>query len=290
MSAVLLPTEVCATKEGNLERMEIFNTVIVHPIINVLVAIYQGLLFFDIPYPLGFSIIGLTIAIRIILYPLISAQLKASKKMQDIAPHLSNLKEIHKGDKKRLQEETMRLYKEHGVNPAAGCLPTLIQLPVIWGLYSVLNNIVHKNSAELVSYINGIVIEPLKLENAWESTFFTIPLGQSPSQLLSSMAIIALAIPLITGILQFFQTKMIFAPKPNQPNQQKKSDDFASVFQTQSTYIFPVMIAFFSFTLPTGLSLYWNTFTIFGIIQQYKIMGLGGLEGLWQRTKKLQKR
>src|SRR3972149_10662929 len=144
--------------------MEIFNIIIVNPIINVLVAIYQVLAFFHVPYPLGFSIIGLTVVIRIILYPLISAQLKASKKMQDIAPHLSNLKEKHKGDKKRIQEETMKLYKDHGVNPAAGCLPTLIQLPVIWGLYSVLNNIVHKNSNELITYVNGIVIDPLKLK------------------------------------------------------------------------------------------------------------------------------
>src|SRR3989344_1232954 len=144
--------------------MEFFNIIIVHPIINILVAIYQGLLFLNIPYPLGFSIIGLTIVIRIILYPLITTQLRASKKMQDIAPHLSNLKDKHKDDKKRLQEETMRLYKEHGVNPAAGCLPTLIQLPVIWGLYSVLNNIVHKSSAELVGYINGIVISPLRID------------------------------------------------------------------------------------------------------------------------------
>lgn len=267
--------------------MEIFNAVIVHPIINVLVAIYQALLAIGIPYPLGFSIIGLTIVIRLILYPLISAQLRASKKMQDLSPHLSNLKEKHKGDKKRIQEETMKLYKEHGVNPAAGCLPTLIQLPVIWGLYNVLNNVVHKNSNELVTYINGIVIDPLKLNQAWETTFFRIPLGQSPSQLMTSMAIVALAIPIFTGVGQFLQTKMIFAPRPG--GAKKKNDDFASVFQSQSTYIFPVMIAFFSFTLPAGLSLYWNTFTIFGIIQQYKIMGLGGLEGLWQKTKKLRK-
>lgn len=263
--------------------MEIFNTIIVNPIINVLVAIYQALLLFNIPYPLGFSIIGLTIVIRIILYPLISAQLRASKKMQDLAPHMSNLKEKHKGDKKRIQEETMKLYKEHGVNPAAGCLPTLIQLPVIWGLYSVLNNIVHKNSSELISYINGIVIDPLKLDSAWESTFFTIPLGQSPSQLMSTMAVVALAIPLVTGALQFFQTKMLFAGKPGEKT--KKSDDFASVFQTQSTYIFPIMIAFFSFTFPIGLSLYWNIFTIFGILQQYRLSGLGGLTEWKEKIK-----
>ncbi|MBP9716412.1 MAG: YidC/Oxa1 family membrane protein insertase [Candidatus Levybacteria bacterium] len=267
--------------------MEIFNIAIVNPIINVLVAIYQGLLAIGLPYPLGFSIIALTIVIRIVLYPLISAQLRASKKMQDLAPHISNLKDKHKGDKKKLQEATMLLYKEHGVNPAAGCLPTLIQLPVIFGLYNVLNSVVHKNSSELLSFINGIVIDPLKLTSAWESTFFTIPLGQSPSQLLSSAPIIAIGVPLLTGLLQFFQTKMLFSSKPK--DKKKRNDDFASVFQTQSTYIFPIMIAFFSFTLPVGLSLYWNTFSIFGIIQQYKIVGLGGLEDLWQKTKKLRK-
>ncbi|KKQ35307.1 MAG: Membrane protein insertase, YidC/Oxa1 family [Microgenomates group bacterium GW2011_GWA2_37_6] len=268
--------------------MEIFNILIVNPIINVLVAIYQALSFLHIPYPLGFSIIGLTIVIRIILYPLISSQLKASKKMQALVPHLSNVKEKHKGDKKRIQEETMRLYKEHGVNPAAGCLPTLIQLPVIWGLYSVLNNVVQKNSAELVRYINGIVLSPLKLDKAWDPSFFGIPLGQSPSHLMSSIAIVAISIPILTAVFQFVQSKMMFSPGPK--TQTKKNDDFASAFQSQATYIFPIMIAFFSFSFPVGLSLYWNTFTIFGIIQQYKIGGLGGLESLWQKTKALQRK
>jgi YidC/Oxa1 family membrane protein insertase len=269
--------------------MGIFNALIVNPIINILVGIHQGLESLGIPYALGFSIIGLTIVIRLILYPLISAQLKASKKMQDVAPHLSKLKEKYKGDRKRIQEETMKLYKEHGVNPAAGCLPTLIQLPVIWGLYSVLNNVVHKGSGELVKYINGIVIEPLKIDKAWDASFFGVPLGQSPSQLMDSMPIVALAIPLLTGVFQFFQSKMIFATPPSSGKEKKKEQDFATAFQSQATYIFPIMIAFFSFTLPVGLSLYWNTFTIFGIIQQYKIMGLGGLEPLWQKIKRTQR-
>lgn len=265
----------------------IFHAVIINPIINVLVAIYHLLVLAHIPYPLGFSIIVLTIIIRLILYPLISAQLRASKKMQDIAPHLSNVKEKHKGDKKRIQEETMKLYKEHGVNPAAGCLPTLIQLPVIWGLYNVLNNVVKLEPAKLVSYINGIVIPPLRLDQAWDAFFFGIPLGKSPSQLMTSMAVVAIAVPIITGALQFLQSKMLFAPKPGVKT--KKDGDFASAFQSQATYIFPVMIAFFSFQFPIGLSLYWNTFTIFGIIQQYKIGGLGGLEGLWLKIRKSQK-
>src|SRR3990167_5719501 len=151
--------------------MEIFNTLVVYPLTNLLVAVYQVLLFLHVPYALGFAIIGLTIVIRLILYPLINSQLKASKKMQDLAPHISNVKEKHKDDKKRIQEETMKLYKEPGVNPAAGCLPTLIQLPILWGLYSVLNNLVHKSPDELVNYINSIVIEPLQLSAPWETTF-----------------------------------------------------------------------------------------------------------------------
>lgn len=270
--------------------MEIFNSIIVYPLLNVLVTIYQGLLFLHVPYPLGFSIIGLTIVIRIVLYPLINAQLKASKKMQDIAPHVSNLKSKHKGDNKRIQQETMKLYKEHGVNPAAGCLPTLIQLPVLFGLYNVLNNLVHKSPSEIVDYINSIVyFDAIKLNAPWESTFFGVPLGQSPQQLLAVLPVIAISIPLLTGLFQFIQSKMMFPTPPAGPKGQK-NDDFAAVFQKQSVYIFPLMIGFFSFSFPFGLSLYWITFSIFGIIQQYKISGLGGLNDLWLKVKKTQQK
>ena len=80
----------------------IFDTLLVRPIVTVLVGIYQALSFLHIPYALGFSIIILTIIIRFILYPLISSQLKSSKKMQAVAPHVSRVKEKHKGDAKRI--------------------------------------------------------------------------------------------------------------------------------------------------------------------------------------------
>jgi len=271
--------------------MEIFNTIIVNPLINVLVAIYQVLFFLGVPYALGFSIIVLTILIRIILYPLISSQLRTSKKMQGLSPHLSNIKELHKGDSKRIQQETMKLYKEHNVNPAAGCLPVLIQLPVFFGLFSVLNNIVRKPNGELVEYINGIVATPIQISQAWDPTFFGIQLGLSPKEFIATLPAIAIAIPIITGLLQFIQSKMMFAPPPSTNDKALtkpggKSDDFATVFQKQAAYIFPIMIGFFSFTFVVGLSLYWNTFTTFGIIQQYKIAGMGGLEPLWQKARK----
>jgi len=263
---------------------EIFDLILVHPIINILVAVYGALFFLHIPYALGFAIIILTIIIRFLIYPLMASQLKSSKKVQSLSPHLSRIKDKHKGDAKKLQAETMRLYKEHGVNPAAGCLPVIIQLPIIWALYSVLQKIVGFNPKVVVSEINKIVyFDFIKLDQPWDPYFFGLPLGQNPSQIISSIGAIVLLIPIATGFFQFIQSKMMIN-KPEEPKDvakktEKKKEDFATAFQTQSMYIFPVMIGFFSFNFPVGLSLYWNTFTIFGIIQQYKISGLGGLKG-----------
>ncbi len=257
-----------------------FNEVFIWPMLNILVGVYKVLFLAGIPYALGFSIIIVTVIIRFILYPLTTSQLKASKKMQELNPHLAKLKEKHKNDAKMLQQETMKLYKEHGVNPAAGCLPVLVQLPIIWALYGTLQQIVHLTPA----IINKVVyFNFLKISKPWDPNFFGVSLGSNPSQLLSTVGPLILLIPLLTALFQFIQSKMLFA-QPPQPEElikdveKKKNDDFATAFQSQSLYIFPLMIGFFSYTFPIGLSLYWNTFTIFGIIQQYKISGLGGLE------------
>src|SRR3990170_1308902 len=154
---------------------ELFNTFLVYPIINILVALYQGLLFVNAPFALGFAIILLTVIIRFLLYPLMSSQLKASKKMQEVAPHISKLKEKHKGDAKRQQQEMMRLYKEHGVNPAAGCLPTLIQLPILIALYNVFIKIVNLNGNSVVTEMNKIIyFDFFKLTSPWDQHFFGI--------------------------------------------------------------------------------------------------------------------
>lgn len=268
----------------------LFNELLMRPIVTVLVAIYQALFFLHVPYALGFSIIILTILIRLILYPLTSSYLKASKKMQELNPHLSKLKEKHKGDSTRIQQETMKLYKEHGVNPAAGCLPSLAQLPIVWALYSVLQQIVAFKPEAIVANVNKLIynIDLIKLTQPWDQNFFGIPLGQNPSHLISAAPLILL-VPVITGLLQLIQSKMIIS-KPQQASAQKASaqktkdkkekstsDDFSSAFQTQSLYIFPAMIAFFSYSFPIGISLYWNTQTLFAILQQYRVQGLGGL-------------
>lgn len=255
-------------------------------ILYPLLAIYKALLLVHIPYALGFSVILLTILIRFLLYPLISSQLKASKKMQELNPHLQKIRETHKGNSTMISQETMRLYKEHGVNPASGCLPVLIQLPVIFTLYSVLQNIIKAPDLVALEINKVIQVDLLKLSGHIDQTFFGIPLGKTPGDLMPhtltpQIGLLILLVPIATGFFQYIQSKMMFPKKTQDTSVPKKSDDFSSIFATQSTYIFPIMIGFFSYTFPIGLSLYWNTFTIFGIIQQYKITG-----NPWQKQLK----
>jgi YidC/Oxa1 family membrane protein insertase len=245
-----------------------FNLLISQPLTNVLVAIYQLLHGIGIPYALGFSIITLTALIRLILYPITASQMKASKKMQEIQPHINRLKEKHKNDAQKLQLETMQLYKEFGINPVAGCLPMLIQLPIIWGLYGVLNSTVRQTSYLAINKV--LYTESLKLHSLWDTHFFGLSIGLSPADLIKTVGPLILLVPFVTGVLQFIQSKMMFQPVSKTSDPKKSTgNDFASAMQTQTLYIFPVMIGFFSNSFPIGLSLYWNTFTIFGIIQQY---------------------
>lgn len=260
---------------------QIFQLLIVNPLTNILLAIYQLLAYLHIPSPLGFSIVVMTIVIRFLLYPVMASQIKTSKKMSLLSPHLSKLKEQHKGDAQKLQSATMALYKEHGVNPAAGCLPMIIQLPVLLGLYNVLQHIIGLRADQVVKTVNAIAYFPgLKLSQPWDTTFFGLPLGKAPADLFQTYGVLILLIPLVTGFFQFLQSKMMFAPAVELSPKDKKptEPDFATAFQSQSLFLFPAMLAFLSFRFALGLSFYWNTFTIFGMIQQYKLSGWGGLE------------
>ncbi len=274
--------------------MNILNILIEQPIVNILVAFYHGLAYLHIPYALGFAIIALTVFIRLLLYPLTASQMKMQKKMQDIAPHLSKIKEKHKGDMKSQQAATMELYKEHGLNPAAGCLPGLVQIVILlFGLYPALRKVIEVNPKETVEVINKLVYFPfLRLTQAWDTHFFGIALAKTPADLIKVMGPIILLVPILTGLFQFIQSKMMLPASPtdnkNLPmvKDEKKStqEDFMATFQKQSMYILPVMIGFFSWQFSIGLSLYWNTFTLFGIIQQYLVSGWGGLSGIFNKT------
>ncbi len=270
--------------------MQIFDTLLVHPIINLLVVFYHALSFINIPFALGFSIILLTVVIRLILYPLTTAQLQMSKKMQELAPQLNKIKEKYKGDMKKQQEATMALYKEHNVNPAAGCLPAVAQIVVLlFGLYPALMKMLTLPQKDIEKVVNGIVYHPqLHLNQAWDTHFFGLVLGKTPEHLLSTVGPAIFIIPVLTGVLQFVQSKMMIPAEEKNKlavKQKSKAEDFATTFQKQSLYLLPIMVGFFAYYFSVGLSLYWNTFTIFGIIQQYRVSGFGTLQGWIDKLK-----
>lgn len=191
------------------------------------------------------------------------------RQMQELKPHLDKIKEKHKNDRGRQQAETMRLYKERGINPATGCLTMIIQIPIFIALYNVFFRVVGGDAAGMVVEINKVLYASwLHLEKVWDPNFFGISLAATP---LNSWRLVPvlLLVPVITALLQFIQSKMMSPPKTKTPSQK---DDFQKAMQTQMTYFLPLMIGFFSFSFPVGLSLYWNTFTIFGIVQQYGLI------------------
>ncbi len=270
---------------------DVFNLIFMGPVVNLLVLIYQGLNVIHIPGALGFSIMFLTIIIRVLVWPFMATQIKAVKKMADLKPHLDELKLKHKDDKKQLAASQMALYKEHGVNPAGGCLPALIQIPVFIALYQSIINIL-PGAGGHIDNINRLLYFPsLKLPTTLDPNFFGLNLGIKPSDF-GQYGILLLLIPVLTAVLTFIQSKMAMpkvikkypSDSPKEKKEKESMEDSMGQVQSQMVYMMPVMIGYFAFTFPVGLAIYWNCYTIMGIIQQYKISGWGGLESLWKKT------
>lgn len=263
---------------------------LINPILNLLVAFYKGLDFLNVPGSLGLAIILLTTLIRLALWPLTTAQLKSSQKMALLKPHLDRVKAQHGHDKAKHQQEVSKLYKEHGVNPLAGCLPLLLQIPVFIALYQVLLKIVDIKNVENLSALNARLIPSVHLDKLPSGSFIGFNLADKPNQW-QQIGVLILLVPILTGVFQFIQSKMMAPASPAKRGEPQtvapvvkdgkktggEMEDAMASMQSQMVFIMPAMIAFFSYGFPFGLSLYWNTFTIIGIIQQYLISGPGSL-------------
>src|SRR3989344_2546284 len=248
--------------------MNPFDVVLIQPILNVLILFYKILLSIGIPGALGLSIIFLTVAIRLALWPLTSTQLKSTQKLSALRPHLERIKKEHGDDKIRHQQEVSALYKEHGVNPMAGCLPLLLQIPVFIALYQVLLKIVNVGSGDFLESINIQLYSPwLKLSELPGTNFLGLDLAAKPNQW-AQFGFLILLIPIATGVLQFIQSKMLspassasearrasgshaadtkaIAKKKDDYKKESMEDTMASM-QSQMTLIMPAMIAFFSY-------------------------------------------
>lgn len=266
-----------------------WNAVLIKPIITVLVVFYKAFESLHVPGPLGFAVIALTITIRLILYPLTRAQLRSAKQMAALKPHLDAITAKHKDNKSALQQAQMDLYKQHGINPAAGCLPLLIQMPVLIALYNVFYRVLQNGDlTKVVTDINQLVYFSALKITSLDLSFLGVSLGLKPSGW-QTQGWWLLIIPVITAALQFWQSKLMM-PRPsatvdskqltidkkkkdnnnNEKNEEPKVDTAAEM-QKQMMLITPIMFGMFAFQFPLGLSLYWNIFGLFGIMQQLRI-------------------
>lgn len=227
----------------------IFHEVFYRPILNFLVVLQNIIPGNDF----GFAIIVLTVLIRLLLWPLASQSIKSQKVMQEIQPEMNAIKEKYKGNKEQEARAMMELYKTKKINPMSGCLPLLIQLPILIALYYSLWD-------GLKSSIGNSLYSFVHLNDGINFVFLGILDLSKPNY----------ALAVITGILQYYQSKMLMAKKSANP--EKDDNDFSKIMSTQMLYLMPVVMVFFAASLPSGLALYLITTTAFSIIQQYFVM------------------
>jgi len=202
--------------------------------------------FYNFTTDYGLAIILLTLTVRFVTLPLTMKQTKSTKAMQAIGPEQKKLQEKYKDNKEKLNQEMMELYKKHKINPLGGCLPMLVQFPVLIAVF-------------------GVLRDPNRMYNAIEgfSPLFanTIDLNMSFQELASQGTgleayLIPAIIPILAGVTTYLQTKLTTAGQPK-----------AGGGMGAMTYMMPFMIVFFSYSLPQGLPLYWLTGNIFAIVQ-----------------------
>lgn len=251
-----------------------FNVLFVIPILNILIFLYKLFLSLHLPGALGLAVIFLTIIIRLLLNPLILVQLKSTQKLNRLKPELEKLAKMYKNDKTRLHQEQLRLYQREGINPAAGCLPLLIQMPLLIALYNLFFQLLGGGGSleQVIEEVNKVVYFSFLKITSLDVSFLGLSLVQKPSDW-QKYGVFLLLVPILTGLLQYWQIKMTM-PKTEKKEEEKekaKEEEIGEAIQRQMSIMMPLMIGFFAYSFPIGLSLYWNTFTLFGIIQQYQI-------------------
>lgn len=222
-----------------------FNIILYRPLFNVLILLYQYLPGHDF----GVAVIVLTILIKLLFFPLGLRAIKSQKALSELQPKLKEIQEKYKDNKEKQTRETMALYRKEKINPFAGCLPLLIQLPVLIALYRVFWRGLQ---AEQMVFLYNFVPSPGSID----PSFFGIINLAEPYIVLAILA----------GIFQFLQVKMAV---PRTKTKKGEKPGFAGAMQKQMQYFFPIFTVLILLRLPSAIGLYWLTTTLFTVIQQH---------------------
>ncbi|MCH7605663.1 MAG: membrane protein insertase YidC [Chloroflexi bacterium] len=243
----------------------LWNELIIRPMLNTLLVLY--VISFS---QLGIAIILLTIIVRLATLPLTLKQLRQMRSMSTLQPKMKEIQERYRNDRARISQETMRMYREAGVNPI-GCLgPMVVQMPILIGLFRVLIQTVYSKPSDLVGLseklytwiplVNIYSAAPLNVRFLWLD--------------LSAPDPYTVFIPALVFLSTWVQQKMTVMPSAD-PRQQSN--------QTMMLWMMPIMIGFFSLQFPSGLSLYWIVSNVIGVAIQYFITGWGPLFPLFPK-------
>ncbi|MCI5052196.1 MAG: membrane protein insertase YidC [Simkaniaceae bacterium] len=203
--------------------------------------------FYSITHSWGFSIILLTIALRVMLYPLNNWSIKSTVRMQQVAPKVTKIQERYKKDPKRAQMEVMKLYKEEKVNPFSGCLPILIQMPFLIGMFDLLkSNFDLRGASFIPGWINNLTAPDVLF--SWGYPIFFI--GNQFHLL-----------PIVLGGLMFLQQKISQAGSTATSEQAQQQKMMGNVMSIVFTFLF--------YNFPSGLNIYWISSTVLAMLQQY---------------------
>lgn len=224
-----------------------FTEIIYRPLLNLTVFLYTTVGFLD----MGVAIIAVTVVTRLVLLPLSLRTARSQRAMAQLAPEIERIKERLKGDMTAQSAEVMKLYKDRGVSPLSGCLPLLIQFPILIGLYQVFLKLF---KPETLTLLYPFIPHPETL-NTMAFGFLDISV---PSHILAILA----------GVAQFIQAKMTGAAQ--QTGQ-------AAAMNRQMMYLLPLMIIVIGWNLPAGLSLYWVSTTLVSIGEQLYLRKSSGI-------------
>ncbi len=249
-------------------------------------AIFLVLIFFyNIVGDIGIAIVLVTLLIRLLLVPVYRAQIVSQRRMQMLQPELKAISQKYKGDRQKVSEEQMRLYKERGVNPASGCLPTVLTMVLLLPMYSVFSSgLTAPNISSMLDVVGVRVLNVACQAGAATGAPCIQPhiwwlggLDASTPEILFKVPVIGFGfslLALVSALLQLLQTRMMM-PSTSDPQAQA---------QQRAFLLLPLLSLVYGSFLPAGLFIYWIVTTVFSIVQQYLIAGWGSLFPLFGWT------
>jgi len=242
------------------------------PLGRLLKLIYDFLHGANIPGSYGIAIILLTLIVRGLLLPLYIKQIASTSKMAEVAPRIQEIQQKYKGDQRKMQEEMLKLYQETGYNPASGCWPLLVQIPILFALYYVFQNPLvyvlgktHQYVRDLVQGKAGYAITQTIINEAQklglDMHFFGINLAQKE----------LIVLPILSAATMFlsiwFSTNS--QKRFNPQYAQSQSNAMAEGMNRTMMIFSPLMSYFIALQVPAGLVVYWTVTNLFSILQQF---------------------